>query len=251
MNLSLTIRLIATITKHFWTKVVVLTMPNLNVLHFQDPHDGHFVGAFLHAVFMVIGTELGDKTFFIAAILAMSRSPIHVFLGCWGALAVMTVLSSTIGLLVPTLLTPTLSHYGAIALFCFFGLSALKDAYQQYSEGTGVGVSEELEETEKELEDDKNLKASSAFKLISGIFSMTFLAEWGDKSQVATVAMGAARDFVGVTMGAVVGHACCTTVAIAGGKVFSQKISERQVTLGSGLLFLCFAIYALINGPED
>ena len=56
-------------------------------------HEGHFAYATLHSLAMVIATEIGDKTFFIAAILAMSRNPLHVFLGCWSALATMTVLS--------------------------------------------------------------------------------------------------------------------------------------------------------------
>jgi len=32
-------------------------------------HDGHFLSAAVHSVMMVIATEIGDKTFFIAAIL--------------------------------------------------------------------------------------------------------------------------------------------------------------------------------------
>eukprot|EP00418_Pyrodinium_bahamense_P072435 CAMPEP_0179085748 /NCGR_PEP_ID=MMETSP0796-20121207/38852_1 /TAXON_ID=73915 /ORGANISM="Pyrodinium bahamense, Strain pbaha01" /LENGTH=201 /DNA_ID=CAMNT_0020783193 /DNA_START=41 /DNA_END=646 /DNA_ORIENTATION=- len=200
---------------------------------------------------MVVGTELGDKTFFIAALLAMSRPPHLIFLGCWGALAVMTVLSSSLGFLMPALLTPQVTHYLVIGLFLFFGSSAAKTAYEQYSKGEGVGASEELEETEKELEDDKTIKVSSPVKLVNSIFTMTFLAEWGDKSQVATIAMGAARDFLGVTLGAIFGHACCTGLAIFGGKMLSAHISERQVNLGSGVLFLGFALSAVLNGPED
>lgn len=218
-------------------------------------HNGHFTGAFLHSLMMVVATELGDKTFFIAAVLAMSRSWPHVFLGCWGALACMTVLSSVIGLLFPAILGNSLvTHMLVICLFLFFGLSALKDAYFQYRAGEGLGASDELEETEKELADDKEgklTKAKTATQLIFSIFSMTFLAEWGDKSQVATIAMGAARDFVGVTLGAMLGHALCTSLAIAGGKMLSTQISERSVSLGSGLLFVCFAVYAIINGREE
>merc|ERR1712032_69034 len=112
-------------------------------------------------------------------------------------------------------------------------------------------MGDELEETEKELEDDKELKSKSSLRLVMGIFTMTFLAEWGDKSQVATIAMGAARDYVGVTVGGIVGHMLCTGLAIIGGKVLSTKISERQVMLGSGILFLCFAIHAAAIGVEE
>ena len=42
-------------------------------------------------------SELGDKTFFIAAILAMRNNKLTVFLAAISALAVMTVLSALLG----------------------------------------------------------------------------------------------------------------------------------------------------------
>ena len=52
-----------------------------------------FLHAFVASLSMVIVSELGDKTFFIAAIMAMRHSRLTVFLGAIGALALMTVLS--------------------------------------------------------------------------------------------------------------------------------------------------------------
>lgn len=225
-------------------------MANTSV-EFARP-EGHFTNGSVNSFLMVVATEIGDKTFFIAAVLAMSKHPLHVFAGCWGALATMTILSGFIGVLFPTFLSPAVSHYLAICLFAFFGSSALKDAYTQFASGTGAGVSDELEETEKELEDDSETKkATNSRQLMMSIFMMTFTAEWGDKSQIATVAMGAALDFFGVLVGAVVGHALCTGGAIVGGKMLSAKISERLVSLGSGFLFVFFAVWALISGLED
>jgi putative Ca2+/H+ antiporter (TMEM165/GDT1 family) len=71
---------------------------------------------------------------------------------------------------------------------------------------------------------------------------MTFLAEWGDRSQVATIALGAEKNAFGVTVGAVLGHALCTGVACVGGKMLATQISERTVTYSGGVLFLVFAI---------
>ncbi len=53
-----------------------------------------FVHAFAASLSVIIVSELGDKTFFIAAIMAMRHARITVFIGALGALAVMTVLSS-------------------------------------------------------------------------------------------------------------------------------------------------------------
>lgn len=52
-----------------------------------------FVHAFVAAISVIVVSELGDKTFFIAAIMAMRHPRLTVFLGAASALALMTVLS--------------------------------------------------------------------------------------------------------------------------------------------------------------
>lgn len=52
-----------------------------------------FVHAFVASLSVIVVSELGDKTFFIAAIMAMRHSRITVFTGAISALALMTVLS--------------------------------------------------------------------------------------------------------------------------------------------------------------
>jgi len=51
------------------------------------------VHAFVASLSVIVVSELGDKTFFIAAIMAMRHSRITVFTGAISALALMTVLS--------------------------------------------------------------------------------------------------------------------------------------------------------------
>lgn len=55
--------------------------------------DVGFMHAFIASLAVIIVSELGDKTFFIAAIMAMRHSRVTVFTGALGALAFMTVLS--------------------------------------------------------------------------------------------------------------------------------------------------------------
>merc|ERR1719487_1137463 len=95
---------------------------------------------------MIWATEVGDKTFFIAAILAMRHARLVVFAGALGALAVMTVLSALLGLALPSLLPRTYTHYASAGLFLYFGLRLLDARSME----TGT-VSEELEEVEEEL----------------------------------------------------------------------------------------------------
>ena len=86
---------------------------------------------FTHALgesFMVImATEIGDRTFFIAAIMAMRHSRLVVWSGAVGALVVMTILSTLVGHVAPLLISRTYTQYAAAGLFLFFGVRMLRD----------------------------------------------------------------------------------------------------------------------------
>jgi hypothetical protein len=52
-----------------------------------------FIHAFIASISVIIVSELGDKTFFIAAIMAMRHPRLTIFLGAITALGLMTILS--------------------------------------------------------------------------------------------------------------------------------------------------------------
>jgi putative Ca2+/H+ antiporter (TMEM165/GDT1 family) len=56
-----------------------------------------FLHGFLESLSVILVSEVGDKTFFIAAILAMTSNKLVVFLAAIAALALMTVLSALLG----------------------------------------------------------------------------------------------------------------------------------------------------------
>jgi putative Ca2+/H+ antiporter (TMEM165/GDT1 family) len=62
-----------------------------------------FTLAFLKSAGVILASEIGDKTFFIAAIMAMRNPRVTVFLGAAGALAAMTMLSAAMGWAAPNL----------------------------------------------------------------------------------------------------------------------------------------------------
>ena len=74
---------------------------------------------------------------------------------------------------------------------------------------------------------------------------MTFLAEWGDRSQIATIALAAAKDPLGVTIGGCIGHSICTGMAVSGGRMLASRISEKTVAFYGGLVFLAFGIHSV------
>jgi len=201
--------------------------------------------AFGSSFAMILVSEIGDKTFFIAAILAMRHDRRAVFVGAAGALAAMTVLSACIGLVLPAILPPQYTRWAAIALFVFFGCNLIREATQMFAKGEGLGPSDELEEVEKELDESKENK-NKIFSIIAQAFVLTFLAEWGDRSQISTIALAAARDALGVTFGGIIGHMCCTTVAVLGGRALAGRVPERVVAAAGGALFIVFAIHGVV-----
>ena len=204
---------------------------------------------------MILISEIGDKTFFIAAIMAMRHSRATVFAGAVGALGVMTALSAALGWAAPALISKTYTHYLAVALFFFFGLRSL---YESLLAWEGGGMQEELEETEKELgakgkKKGKTKTKTSAFlsSTLVETFVITFLAEWGDRSQIATIGLAASEDPFGVTLGGCLGHAACTGAAVIGGKHMATRVSERAVAVTGGALFVLFGAHALVTGVGE
>ncbi len=205
---------------------------------------------------MILISEIGDKTFFIAAIMAMRHSRATVFAGAIGALGVMTALSAALGWAAPALISKTYTHYLAVALFFFFGLRSL---YESLLAWEGGGMQEELAETEKELGSKGSKRGASAKQkarraILSSTlvetFVITFLAEWGDRSQIATIGLAASEDPFGVTLGGCLGHAVCTGAAVLGGKHMATRVSERAVAITGGALFVLFGVHALVTGVE-
>lgn len=67
-----------------------------------------FLHAFIASLSVIVVSELGDKTFFIAAIMAMKHPRLTVFIGAISALALMTLLS---GIIIFIKLYVTISEY--------------------------------------------------------------------------------------------------------------------------------------------
>lgn len=74
-------------------------------------------------------------------------------------------------------------------------------------------------------------------------FVLTFVAEWGDRSQIATISLAAHDDPFGVTFGAVAGHTLCTGAACLGGELLARRISPRTMAVAGGVLFFLFAAH--------
>lgn len=237
---------------------------------------------------MIIFSEIGDKTFLIAALMAMKHPRLLVFSAAFSALIAMTILSAFLGHAVPTLIPKRVTNFLAAILFLAFGAKMLREGYAMHP---GEGVGEEMKEVEMELEEreqqarkigrrhssispyilesgrgarkaransrlpsppdspsssssrspspSRRSAVANALAGLNNLFSlllspawvqtfiMTFLGEWGDRSQIATIAMAAGQDYWWVTTGAVTGHGLCTAAAVLGGRAVAGRVSLR------------------------
>jgi len=200
---------------------------------------------FYQAFSLVFLSEIGDKTFFIAGLLAMKTSKLVSFLGSMGALAVMTFISVAIGQIfhaVPSGFADgiPLDDVAACLAFAFFGLKTLKDALDM-EEGESV-MDEELAEAEEEVEESKAIKQVTKFGQLASIFGLVFAAEFGDRSFLSTIALSAAQNPLSVAAGGIAAHGVATGIAVSGGSYLAKYISEKVIGIIGGTLFLVFAV---------
>ena len=195
---------------------------------------------FTAGLLLITVSELGDKSFFISAILATRHPRRWVFVGVNAALFVMTILSVVIGQF-STLFPQRYVHYLAIVLFLGFGFKLFYDAARMKSSD---GLEDECHEALETVNHHANstIVDASIGAVLTQAFTLTFVAEWGDRTQLATITLSAANHPLGVVAGATVGHAICAAIAVVCGKLMAGRISERWLTVAGGALFLIFGV---------
>jgi len=309
------------------------------ILESDDPlsmRTDSFKQGFISSLTMIFLAEIADKTFFIAAIMAMRYNTAIVFTGAYSALVVMTLISCAMGYIVYWV-PQQYVHYAAAVLFLVFAVQMLYEAYKL----RGKSAQSEMEEVAAELRrDDEELRvrfrkdsksegdhgqadmvvefmptdadkarlradtirknsvetsrvdspSSSAhdqgetrslqtpdpvvieedtnavaepepeanqpiLKRIEGFLSifinavfiksfiLTFVAEWGDRSQLSTVTLASATNKFAVFIGGCLGHFCCTLGAVIFGSIIAKKISLSILNFCGGLLFIGFSGY--------
>ena len=179
--------------------------------------DAGAVSALWMSFAMIFVSEIGDKTFMLAAVMAMRHPRVEILAASVAALGLMAILSAALGIALPSVVSRSVAQGLASVLFLVFGLKMV-------SEARGMSGSEgqaELREVTKELQASDLLDTSplipspqsgllptpviatapptsSLRSSLSGLlllfvspvfvqtFIMVFLAEWGDRSQIAS-----------------------------------------------------------------
>eukprot|EP00189_Rhodosorus_marinus_P010362 CAMPEP_0184741680 /NCGR_PEP_ID=MMETSP0315-20130426/4733_1 /TAXON_ID=101924 /ORGANISM="Rhodosorus marinus, Strain UTEX LB 2760" /LENGTH=284 /DNA_ID=CAMNT_0027212161 /DNA_START=216 /DNA_END=1070 /DNA_ORIENTATION=+ len=196
--------------------------------------------SFTSAFGVVLLSQFGDKSMFATALMAMRYNPLLVFVGAVAALTMMTAIACFLGQ-VGQFLDPKVTWAMSIILFAFFGIQMLLQS-RELPDKPGIGG---------EVQDAKDLvvgvTADGSGPIMAKTSSLIFVAEWLDRSMIATMALAASGNTAVVFVGASAANVVCSIVAVLGAAFVSTRISERTVAIIAGVLFEIFAVYTFFE----
>ena len=178
--------------------------------------------AFLFALGAVVLAEMGDKTQLLAMAFATKYKASKVMLGVFIA----TVLNHALAVAVGNYLT----HFESVRLW-IQGLAAV--SFIVFGLWTIRG---------DKLDGEENRKTK--YGAVITVALAFFLAEMGDKTQLATIALAAKfpANPLGILMGTTTGMLIADGIGIIIGVVMCKRIPERMIKLISAGVFIFFGI---------
>lgn len=180
--------------------------------------------AIISSFILVAASEIGDKTQLLAFSLASRfRKPWVVIAGVLVATLANHALAASVGSWVSAHVPPRVMAGILAALFIAFGLWTLKP--------------DTLEET----------KDSGRFGAFVTTIILFFLAEMGDKTQLATVGLAARyHSITQVTLGTTLGMMAANGPAVFLGDKLAGKVQMKWIRWVAASLFFLFGIVSLV-----
>ena len=180
------------------------------------------LGSVIGAFSLVFLAEFGDKSQLVCMTLAARYRALPVLLGAVTAFSVLNLLAVAVGSVAATWF-PREIVLGVVALlFFWFGIQSF--------------MAEDDEESGVE-----GLSLKSVF--LSALV-MIFLAELGDKTQLAVMGLAGAEPPVPVWIGATLALFMTSAVGVIAGRAFLRYVSIVWLHRMAGLLFIVFGVYA-------
>lgn len=183
--------------------------------------------AVLTSTFVVALAEIGDKTMLLAIVLATRfRKPLPVVLG---------------------ILVATLANHGIAAFIGQTAASLLEGAWFRYAVGLSFVAMALWTLVPDRLDADEEPKRSrfGAFATTAIAF---FLVEIGDKTQIATIALGAQfQNVLTVTIGTTLGMMLANVPAVYLGHAIVERVSLVWVRRVAALLFLAIGLWVIAS----
>ena len=174
---------------------------------------------------LVFLAELGDKSMLLALAFATRYRPWPVLGGIAIAAFTMLGLSTLVGAALGAALPEQALAIGGGLLFVGFGIWTLRP--------------------EDDEDDIAEVKGSSVLLGVTGAF---LIAEFGDKTMLATATLASTQPALPTWLGASVGMTVASGIAIVVGAVLGARIPERATRIAAGVAFLAFGVWLLVEG---
>lgn len=185
----------------------------------------------LFASFFIIGlAELGDKTQLLVITLASKFPMDKVIYGVAASTATLMLIAVLVGEAIQRLIPPLLIGVLAGGFFIIYGLNMILPA---------------REKNKEEEKEDASVKGKGAFWTV---FISLFMAELGDKTQLATFAIAAKYTApVQVWVGATLGMITVNLFGIVIGNILRNYLPEEKMNYAAGVVFIVFGIITFLG----
>jgi len=186
--------------------------------------------AFLFSTFSVALAEIGDKTQLLAFLLiSRFRKPWPII---WG------------------ILLATLANHGVAAWLGAFAADWLQGAWLTWvvslsfiAVGLWILIPDKI--------DDDEESAVEKYGAFIATLVLFFVAEIGDKTQVATVILGAQfESLFWVVMGTTVGMLLANVPVVAIGHLAVDKMPLKWIRLGASTIFIALGLWVILSGQD-
>lgn len=179
---------------------------------------------------VVAAAEIGDKTMLLAVVLAARfRKPLPIILGIFAATFLNHAIAGALGAALASFISADLLRWILIVSFIAMGIWIL---------------------IPDKIEEDESHDSMKRFGIFTTTVVLFFLAEVGDKTQVATVALAARYPLEAfwVICGTTLGLMIADAPAVFIGNKLADKISMKLMRRIAAVIFFVLAVVAYLEG---
>lgn len=199
------------------------------------------MGSLLAAMGLVFVAELGDKTQLVALGFGARHRIGPVLVGMAIAYAVANLMAVVVGgLLGAALPTRAIGLVGGVLFLGFAAWSLRSD-----DDGGGDGGGDSSDggaDGDAGGSADGAMPSRPARAVVVSVAVAVFVAELGDKTQLATATLAAQGPPVLVWIGATIGIIAAGSVGVVIGRLIGARLPERTTRIGSAVLFAAFGV---------
>ncbi len=179
------------------------------------------------ATYLLIAlAEFGDKSQLVCMTLAARHRGLPVVIGAVSAFAILNLLAVLFGAAVAAWLPEWVVTLAVAVLFAFFGVQSLRFEAE---------------------DDDDEIEEKPGHGIVATTFLMIFLAEFGDKTQIAVAGMGSTAAPVATWVGATLALTTTSVLGVYAGRRFLKQLPLHWIHRVSGVFFLLLALLAALR----